>query len=332
LALQSSVLPAEGWLAKKSYTVLIVSQRAAQVKKFIFSPLTLKIAGVILAIAILVSGFIIYDYVIYKKQLIELRDLRTETLSQQKEIRSFLEKITLLEEQLNKLKEMEKEMEKDLIEVNELKKTKKGYPAVPRKKLSSETNEMRHEIALFRNEQVCILEKERSRLVSLLHQDLLDLRKEACQREQNLKEIMEFLQAQKSILLSTPSLWPVFGPITSGFGEMRLSSPSGEMRPHGGVDIAAPPGTPIVSPADGVVIFSGEESEYGLLICIDHGHGFSTAFGHLKELLVQTGDQVKIGQIIGTVGISGNSTGPHLHYEVRVHGNPVNPFLYLNSG
>jgi murein DD-endopeptidase MepM/ murein hydrolase activator NlpD len=317
-------------LAKKSYTVLIVSQKAAQVKKLIFSPLTLKIVAVALAIVIVVSGFILYDYVVYKKQLAELQELRTETLFQQKEIRSFLDKITLLEEQLTKLKAMEKEMERDLKEVNELKKTKKVPPVVPRKKTSSETIEVRQEIALLRDEQVSILERERSRLVSLLHQDLLDLRKQAFQREQNLNEIKEFLQAQKSILLSTPSLWPVFGTVTSRFGELRELSPSGGMRPHQGVDISVPPGTPIIAPADGVVTFCGQESEYGLLICIDHGNGFSTAYGHLKELLVQTGDRVKIGQVVGTVGSSGNSTGPHLHYEVRIQGNPVNPLQYLN--
>jgi len=317
-------------LAKKSYTVLIVSQKAAQAKKFIFSPLTLKIAAVALAILIVVSGFILYDYVVYRKQLAELQELRTETIFQQKEIHSFLEKIALLEEQLTKLKAMEKEMERDLKEVNELKKTKKVSPVVPRKKTSSETIEVRQEIALLRDEQVSILERERSRLVSRLHHDLLQLRKQAFQREQNLNEIKEFLQAQKSILLSIPSLWPVFGTITSRFGELRELSPSGGTRPHQGVDISVPPGTPVIAPADGTVIFCGQESEYGLLICIDHGNGFSTAYGHLKELLVQTGDQVKTGQIIGTVGISGNSTGPHLHYEVRIQGNPVNPLHYLN--
>ncbi len=317
-------------MAKKSYTILIVSQKAAQVKKLIFSPLTLKIAAVALAILILVSGFILYDYVVYKRQLAELQELRTETIFQQKEIRSFLDKITLLEEQLTKLKAMEKEMERDLKEVNELKKTKKVSPVVPRKKTSSETIEVRREIASLRYEQVSILERERSRLVSFLHQDLLELRKEAFRREQNLKEIKEFLQAQKSILLSTPSLWPVFGTITSTFGEARELSPSGGTRPHQGVDISVPPGTPIMAPADGVVTFSGLESEYGLLVCIDHGNGFSTAYGHLKESLVQTGDQIKSGQVVGTVGISGNSTGPHLHYEVRIQGNPVNPLQYLN--
>lgn len=317
-------------MPKKFYTVLIVSQKAAQVKKFVLSPLTLKIAAVVLAIVMLVSGFIIYDYWVYKKQLAELQELRTETLSQEEEIRSFLEKITLLEEQLNKLKEMEREIERDLNEVNDLKKTKKGSPVFPRKKTSSETKEVRQEIALCRNEQVSILERERSRLVSLLHQDLLELRKEAFQREISLKELQDFLRAQKSILLSTPSLWPVLGPITSGFGETRTDPSSGGTKPHKGLDISAPSGTPIVAPTGGVVIFAGQESEYGLLICIDHGHGFSTAFGHLKELLVQTGDQVKIGQVIGTVGISGNTTGPHLHYEVRIQGNPVNPLRFLN--
>ena len=317
-------------MAKKSYTILIVSQKAAQVKKLIFSPLTLKIAAVALAIVMVVSGFILYDYVAYKKQLAELKELRAETLFQQKEIRSFLDKITLLEEQLTKLRAMEKEMERDLKEVNELKKTKKASPVVPRKKTSSETIEVRQEIALLRDEQVSILERERSLLVSLLHQDLLGLRKQAFLRQQNLNEIREFLRTQKSILLSTPSLWPVFGPVTSRFGESREVSPSGGKRPHQGVDICVPPGTPIVSPADGVVTFCGPESEYGLLVCIDHGNGFSTAYGHLKELLVQTGDQVKTGQVVGTVGISGNSTGPHLHYEVRIQGNPVNPLQYLN--
>jgi murein DD-endopeptidase MepM/ murein hydrolase activator NlpD len=202
---------------------------------------------------------------------------------------------------------------------------------VPRKKTFNESKEVRKEILTFRQETVSILEKERPRLISRLHQDLLELRKEAFQRELNLKELKEFLQAQKSILLSIPSLWPVFGPITSRFGDARASS-SGAPRSHQGVDISVPPGTPIVAPADGVVSFAGRESEYGLMICLDHGNGFSTAYGHMKEIAVQTGDRVRMGQVIGTVGVSGNTTGPHLHYEVRIQGNAVNPFRYLHSG
>jgi len=319
-------------VAKKSYTILIVSQKAAQAKKFFLSPLMLKIAAVALGVIIVVSAFIIYDYVVYKKQVAELQGLRTETLSQQEEIRSFLEKIALLEEQLNKLKEMEKQVERDLKEINELKKTKKGSPLIPRKKTFNETKQAGKEISSFRQETVSILEKERPQLVSRLHQDLLELRREAFQSELNLNELKEFLQEQKSILLSIPSLWPVFGPITSGFGDNRPPSPSRGMRFHQGMDISVPPGTPILAPADGVVSYMGREWDYGLMICLDHGHGFSTAYGHLKATAVRTGDKVRTGQVIGTVGLSGNSSGPHLHYEVRIHGSAVNPSRYLHFG
>lgn len=290
----------------------------------------LKIAAVALGVIIVVSAFIIYDYVVYKKQVAELKGLQTETLSQQEEIRSFMEKIALLEEQMNKLKDMEKQVERDLKEINELKKTKKGSAAIPRKKTFNETKEAGKKIYSFRQETVSILEKKRPQLVSRLHQDLQELRKEAFQSELSLSELREFLQEQKSLLLSIPSLWPVFGPISSGFGDTRFHPSSGGTKPHKGVDISVPPGTPIIAPADGVVTYVGREWDYGLMICLDHGHGFSTAYGHLKELAVRPGDKVRTGQVIGTVGVTGNSTGPHLHYEVRIQGNPVNPFRYIH--
>jgi murein DD-endopeptidase MepM/ murein hydrolase activator NlpD len=161
--------------------------------------------------------------------------------------------------------------------------------------------------------------------------ELMDLSKEAFQRERTLKDLKEFLQAQKLVLLSIPSLWPVQGRISSAFGEVRLSPSSGGTRPHMGIDISAPTGTPIVAPADGIVLSAGREAEYGLLICVDHGHGFTTMFGHLKEIRVKPGDRVKMGQMIGTVGTTGYTTGPHLHYEVRTYGRPVNPFSYLTQ-
>jgi murein DD-endopeptidase MepM/ murein hydrolase activator NlpD len=320
-------------LAKKAYTILIFSQKAAEVKRLILSPLALKIGAVALGLMIVVSAVIIYDYVIYKQKVIELKSLRAETESQQEEIRSFQEKITILEEQLDKLKEMEKQVEKDLKEVTELRKEKRNPVSNPGKKSSKIQKEIEsaREVTIPFKEKLSLLEQERPRLVSRLQMDLLELQKKAFQREQNLKELQEFLQSQKSILLAMPSLWPVIGRVSSGFGESRtsLSSSSG-VRPHKGLDICVPAGTPIVAAADGVVSFSGTESEYGRLICIEHGHGFSTAYGHLQKLHVQIGDKVTKGQVIGTVGLSGNSTGPHVHYEVRVYNNPVNPSRFLN--
>jgi murein DD-endopeptidase MepM/ murein hydrolase activator NlpD len=318
-------------LAKKAYTILIFSQKAAKVKRFILSPLALKIGICLLALVVVVGGVIVYDYVVYKQKVIELKSLRAEAEAQQEEIRSFQEKITVLEEQLNKLKEMEKQVEKDLKEVTELQKEKKNA-VVPAKKKSSQVRrqtEVVREVSKPLEEKVSLLEQERPRLVNRMHSDLLDLQKNAFQREQNLKELREFLQNQKSVLLATPSLWPVIGRISSLFGESRASS-SGEARAHKGIDICAPQGTPVMAATDGVVSFAGTESEYGRLIVIDHGHSFSTVYGHLAKIQSRAGEKVVKGQVIGTVGLSGNTTGPHLHFEVRVNNNPVNPARFMN--
>jgi len=324
-------------LAKKKYTVLVFSQQASRVKRFIFSPLTLKIGAAVLTLLLVVSAYLFYDYITYQKNIFDLKELRNELNSRQAEIQSFLEKISLLEEQLTRLKLVEEQVKKDLKEVQELKNEKKvkkltPLPSVPQKTSENKEDLQPHQKALLlRQDEVSILERERPKLVSRLYMELMDLSKEAFQRERTLKDLKEFLQAQKSVLLSIPSLWPVYGRITSSFGEVRFSPSSGGTRPHMGIDISAPTGTPIVAPADGVVLSAGREAEYGLLICVDHGHGFTTMYGHLKEIRVKPGDRVKTGQLLGTVGTTGNTTGPHLHYEVRIHGRPANPFSYLTQ-
>jgi len=315
-------------MAKKAYTVIVLSQQAAKVKKFLISTLTLKIAVAFLGLLIFVSAFIIYDYKIYQEKVADLHRLKAEAHSQQAEIRAFMGKITALEEQLKKLSEMEKQMERDLKEGNELKKLNKRSPVGSTSDVTKKDS--KGAISPVGGE-VSILEEQRPRLISHLNQDLLVLRKQALQREQSLKEFGKLLRVRKSILLATPSIWPVAGQISSQFGDTRLSAHSGGPRPHRGVDISAPMGTPVVAPADGVISFVGQGLELGRLIIIDHGYGFSTKYGHLKKYSVQTGDKVRKGQTIGTVGSSGTSTGPHLHYEVHSLGHPVNPVDYLKK-
>lgn len=330
-------------MVKKNYTILIMSQKAALVKKFILSPLTLKIGISLLGIAIIISGYLVHNYISLRKKIAELQALRAEANLQREEISTFMQKISFLEAQLARLKEMEKQVEQELKEVKELKI--KNAPKIPRqvvrkKNQHSEQKEKRENNIVqdwpemshrFKEKKVSFLEREREDLVRRLHQDLLVLEKEFSRREDSLKEIQEFLQNQKSILVAIPSLWPVMGRISSFFGETRLSPASGGERPHKGIDISAPIGTPVVAPAEGRVISAGWESELGRFIYLDHGHGFSTIYGHLKDILVKPGEIVKKGRIIGTVGMSGNSTGPHLHYEVHVQGRPVNPRAYLNQ-
>lgn len=131
-------------------------------------------------------------------------------------------------------------------------------------------------------------------------------------------------------MANAPSLWPVVGPITSSFGE-REDPFNGEGAFHAGIDISSTFGQPVRAAADGVVITAGLASGYGREILLDHGNGIQTLYGHLSGFAITPGEQVKEGQIIGYVGTSGRSTGPHLHYEVRIRNTPVNPHKYLRE-
>jgi murein DD-endopeptidase MepM/ murein hydrolase activator NlpD len=129
-------------------------------------------------------------------------------------------------------------------------------------------------------------------------------------------------------LAAAPTLWPVQGRITSSFGE-RTDPFGGEGAFHRGVDISSEIGTRIIAPADGVVEFSDLMNGYGRTVVMDHGNGISTLYGHLSGFAVSSGQLVHRGDTLGYVGQSGRSTGPHLHYEVRIFNTPVNPHRYL---
>lgn len=127
---------------------------------------------------------------------------------------------------------------------------------------------------------------------------------------------------------SAPNLWPVEGQVTGSFGQ-RIDPFNGEGAFHSGVDIGSSYGHPILAPADGVVTLTEMMGGYGKTIMISHGNGISTRYGHLSGFAVTVGQHVQRGDVIGFVGESGRSTGPHLHYEVRINDLPVNPYKYL---
>jgi murein DD-endopeptidase MepM/ murein hydrolase activator NlpD len=127
---------------------------------------------------------------------------------------------------------------------------------------------------------------------------------------------------------SAPNLWPVEGQVTGSFGE-RIDPFNGEGAFHSGIDISASVGSPVIAPADGLVTFADFQGGYGRAVTIDHGHGITTRYGHLSSFAVTAGQYIQRGDTIGYVGLSGRSTGPHLHYEVRINGVPVNPYKYL---
>lgn len=131
-------------------------------------------------------------------------------------------------------------------------------------------------------------------------------------------------------LADAPSMWPVEGPIGSSFGQ-RVDPINGEGAFHTGIDIDAPYGTPVRAAADGVVASAAMAAGYGREVVIDHGHGMETIYAHLSAFAVFPGQRVTQGEVIGYIGQSGRATGPHLHYEVRVHNVPINPHKYLRT-
>jgi len=132
--------------------------------------------------------------------------------------------------------------------------------------------------------------------------------------------------------IAQPSLWPVNGRLMGPFGQ-RDDPFSGEGEFHKGVDISAPAGTPVHATADGVVTFSDWSSGYGRLVIVDHGGGIETYYAHLSRFFAYAGQGVRRGEVLGAVGSTGRVTAPHLHYEVRIGGAPVNPYRYLaNAG
>jgi murein DD-endopeptidase MepM/ murein hydrolase activator NlpD len=145
----------------------------------------------------------------------------------------------------------------------------------------------------------------------------------------SFREAADSLATHSARLAATPSIMPTQGWLTSAFASMRIHPILHIARPHEGIDVTAPMGSPIEAPAAGVVIETGWESGYGNTVSIDHGYGIVTKFAHTSKILVHEGQRVSRGQRIALVGNSGLATGPHLHYEVHVNGRPVDPLKYV---
>ncbi len=167
--------------------------------------------------------------------------------------------------------------------------------------------------------------------------ELEELRSQSLQYVKSMYKIEDVLGLDQPMSLSHPIstpglgfrfLWPTNGRIMSHYGK-RISPITGEWTRHDGIDISARIGTPVRATADGVVLFRGWDGAYGNTILIDHGQGYVSRYAHLSHMYVKQGDNIHRGDIIGTVGTSGNATGPHLHFEVNAKGRTLNPLKLL---
>lgn len=157
---------------------------------------------------------------------------------------------------------------------------------------------------------------------------LAAIEKRAALLEEQLRAYEGALQRGRE-MARVPSIWPVGGEITDDYGLRRNPFGGGPAEFHDGLDIATAWGTPVVATGDGAVSFAGFKNGYGNVVIVDHGNGLSTAYGHLSRIEIAPGQEVKRGDLVGRVGSTGRSTGPHLHYEVRVGETAVSPVRYL---
>ncbi len=160
--------------------------------------------------------------------------------------------------------------------------------------------------------------------------DVEELKKQIRVTMESVGEIKDYLSQQRDVYLATPKGWPVDGHITSPFGE-RIHPQTGKAEYHTGVDIAAEPGRPVRATADGIVSFAGWSGGNGNLVVLEHGNGYSTFYAHNRLVAVKVGQKIRRGEVISYIGSTGNSTGPHCHYEVWHDGKAVDPDTYLTG-
>ena len=299
--------------SKKYFTIIIVPQKAQKVHKFKISDLTLMILGILTIFFIFVSGIMLFNYFDLVSKATTVGDLRETNRRQKEKIREFQENIDKLETQMEKIRQFDEKL-RIITNIGEFSKGDEMFGVggpLPEE-----------------GESVTDVDKHTKSLMTEISVDLDKLQEESKLREESIQELLSFLEDKKNLLASTPSIWPTRGFITSGFG-YRRSPYTKTLRMHEGLDIANKVGTPIIAPADGIVVFAGIEGGYGKLLSIDHGYGIVTRYGHLDSILAKEGDKIKRGEKIGTIGQTGLTTGPHVHYELRVNGVPVNPKNYI---
>lgn len=328
---------------KKTLTLYFVTNDEKQTRKITIPISYFKVAVFMIAFAIisLFAGFI--DYFGLLAQSVENKKLKIENINLQKQFQVVEGKLDSLQSALdrvgvitNKLKLITDTHMKDRSErlsfpatVNaadeaaRLKNTERMsnedfYEQDPSINTENPVNTLKGELATEKS----------STNYSTLVIKIDEAVKDSMLKEQTVIQLWESLSDSQSLLASTPSIRPARGPIGSRFG-YRVDPINGKMKMHAGLDIVVSPGTPVRAPADGVVSFAGWDDFYGKLVSIDHGYGVLTRYAHNSQIYVQVGQKVSKYDVISATGSTGRSTGPHLHYEVRVNGVPVNPLNYI---
>lgn len=297
------------------FTLMVISRTNSAVRKVSFPRILVSIFFVVSFVAILISLYFMYDYASIKRDRAELVRLRELNKEQSQQVQDLALRVDDFSDRMEELRQVDTKIR--ILASHQTGRDKK-LPLGIGGAANTETRLKE------------LLDKDQQKLIYGMRKSISSLNEDANYREKSFNELLAFLREQKSILASTPSIWPVRGWITSGFGARESPFSSG-VEFHKGLDIATRYGKEVLATADGLVIDASYHSQDGNLVKIDHGHGLVTAYAHLSKIAVKYGVRVKRGDVIGYVGDTGRSTGSHLHYAVFVNRVPVNPQRYLKN-
>ncbi len=309
--------------SKKFFTILVVPDRTSRVRKLTIPRTWLAGVAAALGVILFAVGGILVHYVRVLQQIGDYQSVYQENREVAMQLARYQEQIRKLDSRLDHLERVEHKL-RVMTSLEDPARNIAIGPLTDREQPADLASALDEPSDLAPGSS----DDRRDFEFRKLGYRLEKLEGEAKARELSLEELHALLDDQRSVLNSTPSIWPTRGFVSSTFG-YRVSPFTSVKRMHEGLDVAAPRGTEVFAPADGVVTYAGVKGAYGNIIVVDHGYGLVTRYGHLSQILTQPGAHIRRGERIAKVGNTGRSTGDHLHYEVRIDGVPVNPTRYI---
>ena len=298
---------------REIFTLMLIPHSGRGVRQITISKISFSLVLTAIVAGFLSLSFFINDYRQMRYKVARLDELEVTNQTQKEEILSLAQKISNFNEEMEKLKKLEDRL-RILAGVGGSAETGKELG-----KGGPQDYSLLEEVMQVGDQELLPI-----RLIERIEESAVFLENEIERRGKGFEEVEKIVRQKKDLFASTPNIFPVQGWISGDYGP-RVNPITRKREIHQAIDIVAPWGTEVRASAQGKVVSAGWKSAYGLMIRMNDGHGYQTVYGHLSRIVVKEGQRVDKGEVIGRVGSTGHSTGPHLHFEVWSEGKTVDP-------